>query len=70
MAEVKPKVLALANKIAAGITGGIIKVTSKDPEYKILEPVTSDEEAEVALCLEIRKPVRIEEVANKAKPCG
>ena len=67
MAEVKPKVLALANKIAAGITGGLVKVTPADPEYRILEPVTSDEEAEVALCLEIRKPMKLEEVAKKAK---
>ena len=67
MAEVKPKVLALANKIAAGITGGIVKVTPKDPEYRILAPVTSEEEAEVALCLDIHKPVRAEDVARKAK---
>ena len=37
---VKKKVLELANKIAAGITGGIVKVKPTDPEYRILEPVT------------------------------
>jgi len=64
---VKKKVLQLANKIAAGITGGIIKVKETDPEYRILEPVTSDEEAEIALYLEIRKPKTVNEVA---KLCG
>lgn len=59
----KEKVLELANKIAAGITGGIIKVKETDPEYRILEPVTTDEMAEVALCLEIRKPKKIKEIA-------
>jgi NADPH-dependent glutamate synthase beta subunit-like oxidoreductase/Fe-S-cluster-containing hydrogenase component 2 len=60
---VKQKVLQLANKIAAGITGGLVKVKPTDPEYRILEPVTTDEMAEVALHLEIRKPKSVEEVA-------
>ena len=64
---VKPKVLELANKIAAGITGGLIKVKPTDPEYKILEPVTTDEMAEIALHLEIRKPKSVAEVAAS---CG
>ena len=38
---VKKKVLELANKIGAGITGGLMKVKPTDPEYKILEPVAS-----------------------------
>jgi NADPH-dependent glutamate synthase beta subunit-like oxidoreductase len=60
---VKRKVLELANKIAAGITGGLIKVKPTDPEYRILEPVTTDEMAEVALKLEIRKPKSVKEIA-------
>lgn len=60
---VKPKVLELANKIASGVTGGLVRVKPTDPEYKILEPVTTDEMAEVALCLEFRKPKSVEEVA-------
>jgi NADPH-dependent glutamate synthase beta subunit-like oxidoreductase len=63
----KEKVLELANKIAAGITGGLVKVKLTDPEYRIMEPVTTDEEAAVALCLEIRKPKRLPEIAAKAK---
>lgn len=64
---VKKNVLALANKINAGLTGGIIKVKPTDPEYRILEPVTTDEMAAVALYLEVRKPKSVEEVAKK---CG
>jgi NADPH-dependent glutamate synthase beta subunit-like oxidoreductase len=64
---VKKKVLELANKIGAGITGGIVKVKPTDPEYRLLEAVTSDEEAEIALHLEIRKPKTAKEVA---KLCG
>ncbi|MGV8983799.1 FAD-dependent oxidoreductase [Clostridium sp.] len=64
---VKKKVLELANKIAAGITGGIIKVKATDPEYRILEPVVTDEMAEVALYLEIRKLKSVQEIAAK---CG
>lgn len=64
---VKKKVLELANKIAAGITGGIVKVKPTDPEYRILEPVVTDEMAEVALCLEIRK---LESAETVAKRCG
>lgn len=63
----KPKVLELANKINAGITGGIVKVKPTDPEYRILEPVVTDEMAEIALCLEIRKPKSVKEIATK---CG
>lgn len=61
---VKKKVLELANKIAAGITGGIIKVKPTDAEYRILEPVVTDEMAEIALKLEIRKPKPLKEIAG------
>ncbi|MBU3191379.1 FAD-dependent oxidoreductase [Clostridium bowmanii] len=64
---VKKKVLELANKIAAGITGGIIKVKATDPEYRILEPVVTDEMAEIALYLEVRKLKTVQETAAK---CG
>lgn len=63
---VKKKVLELANKIAAGVTGGVVKVKATDPEYRILEPVTTDEMAEIALCLEIRKPMSLGEIAKKS----
>ncbi|BCN31798.1 pyridine nucleotide-disulfide oxidoreductase [Anaeromicropila herbilytica] len=40
-----------------------MKVKFADPEYRILEPVTTDEMAEIALKLEIRKPKKIKDVA-------
>ncbi|MBU3110039.1 FAD-dependent oxidoreductase [Clostridium lacusfryxellense] len=61
---VKKKVLELANKINAGITSGIVKVKPTDPEYRILEPVVTDEMAEIALKLEIRKPKSVKEIAT------
>lgn len=64
---VKKKVLEMANKIAAGITGGLVKVKPEDPEYRIFEPLVTDEMAEVALCLEIRKPKTVEQVAAKCR---
>ncbi|MFA9377687.1 MAG: FAD-dependent oxidoreductase [Lachnotalea sp.] len=64
---VKKNVLKLANKIGDGITGGLVKVKPTDPEYRLLDAVTSDEEAKIALYLEIRKPKTVKEVA---KLCG
>jgi NADPH-dependent glutamate synthase beta chain and related oxidoreductases len=64
---VKQKVLDLANKINSGITGGIIKVKPTDPEYRILEPVVTNEMAEIALKLEIEKPKSVKEIAALCK---
>lgn len=61
---VKKKVLELANKISSGITGGLVKVKPTDPEYRTLDTVVTDEMAEVALHLEIRKPKSVEEIAR------
>jgi NADPH-dependent glutamate synthase beta subunit-like oxidoreductase/Na+-translocating ferredoxin:NAD+ oxidoreductase RNF subunit RnfB len=61
------KVLELANKISKKKMGSKNGLTVKDPEYKILEPVVTDEMAEVALHLEFRQPLSAEEVAAK---CG
>ena len=61
------KVLELANKISKKKMGSKNGLTMKDPEYKILEPVVTDEMAEVALHLEFRQPLSAEEVASR---CG
>ena len=63
----KEKILALANKISRKKMGSKNGITEKDPEYKILEPVVTDEMAEVAIQLEFRQPLTAEEVAVK---CG
>jgi NADPH-dependent glutamate synthase beta subunit-like oxidoreductase len=64
---VKKKVLELANKIGAGLTGGVVKVKPTDPEYRMLATVTTDEMAEVALHLEIRKPKSLDAIAAECK---
>ncbi|NCB64201.1 MAG: FAD-dependent oxidoreductase, partial [Clostridia bacterium] len=61
---VKLKVLEFANKVSNKKPGSKNVFTEKDPEYKILEPVVTDEMAEVALCLDFRVPKSAEEVAG------
>ncbi|HVN70523.1 MAG TPA: FAD-dependent oxidoreductase, partial [Desulfomonilia bacterium] len=61
---VKEKVLDLANKISRVKRGSRSEIRPEDPEYKILEPVVTEEMAEVALCLELRKPMSAEEIAH------
>ncbi len=43
------------------------KVTVDDPEYFGLNAVLSDEMAEVALCMKVRKPITLEQLAKKSK---
>lgn len=64
---VKEKVLDLANKISRTKRGSKSEIKPEDPEYRILEPVVTEEMAEAALCLELRKPKSAEEVASE---CG
>ncbi len=60
---VKEKVLEFANKVSRKKMGSKAGIQATDPEYRILEPVVTEEMAEVALCLEMRKPQSAEEVA-------
>lgn len=64
---VKEKVLDLANQISKKKRGSKNEIKSTDPEYMILEPVVTEEMAEVALCMEMRKKVTAKELAPK---CG
>ncbi len=64
---VKYKVLEFANKVSRKKMGSKGAVQPDDPEYRILEPVVSDEMAEVALALEMRRPQSAAEVAAR---CG
>ncbi|SHJ13482.1 NADPH-dependent glutamate synthase beta chain [Clostridium cavendishii DSM 21758] len=59
----KERVLELANKISKTKRGSKSEITENHPEYKVLEPVVTEEMAEVALCLEFRKPQSAEEIA-------
>ena len=62
----RPKILALANKITLEARTGIPNVPS-DPEYRILNEVVTDEQAEVALACKVRQALTLEEIAKK---CG
>ncbi len=62
----RPIILRLATKISLEsktYTG----ITPNDPEYKILDPVVTDDMAEVALCLKVRKPQPLAEVMKHSK---
>jgi len=61
---VKEKVLDLANKISRVKRGSKNEITPDRPEYKILEPIVSEEMAEVGLCLELRVHKSAAEVAT------
>ncbi len=60
---VKEKVLDLANKISRVKRGSKGEITPDRPEYKILEPIVTDEMAEAGLCLELRIRKNADEVA-------
>ncbi len=60
---VKEKVLDLANHISNKKRGSKNEIKATDPEYMILEPVVTEEMAEVVLCMEIRKKVTAKDVA-------
>ncbi len=61
------KVLDLANKISRTKRGTKSEIKPEHPEYKILQPVVTDEMADVGLCLELRSPKSAEEIS---KLCG
>ncbi len=64
--ETRKKILKLANKISMESKSGFAhKVT--DPEYRILDPVVTDDMADVAMGLKLRTPRTAKEVAEK---CG
>jgi ferredoxin len=60
---VKEKVLDYANKISRTKRGAKDEVKPEYPEYRILEPVVTEEMAEVGLCLGLREPRSAEEIA-------
>ncbi len=62
----RSSILKLATKISLEC-GTYTGVTPNDPEYKILDPVITDEMAEIAMGLKVRKYVSAEQVAKKVK---
>lgn len=69
MAEQRELILKLGKKITDRIPYklGMEKLTVDDPEYWGLASVVTDEMAEVALCMDVRKPVTLPELAKKTK---
>jgi NADPH-dependent glutamate synthase beta subunit-like oxidoreductase/formate hydrogenlyase subunit 6/NADH:ubiquinone oxidoreductase subunit I len=63
----KERVLDLANHIGGKKRGSKGEIKATDPEYMILEPVVTDEMAEVALHMELRKKTT---AAGLAAKCG
>ena len=66
MAELRPKIVKLA-KMVGGIAGTLNKIDADAPEYYALDCVVSDEQADVALTMGLRKPRTCEYVSKK---CG
>lgn len=66
MANLRPKIVKLA-KMVGGIAGAMNKIDAESPEYMALNCVVSDEQADVALTLGLRKPRTAEYAAKK---CG
>ena len=62
----RKKIVQLAHMVG-GITGVINKIDENAPEYYSLECCVSDEQADVALVMGLRKPRTIEYIAKKAK---
>ncbi|MEX1376197.1 MAG: FAD-dependent oxidoreductase [Eubacteriales bacterium] len=63
--QVKPKVLALANHIGRKKPGAKDEYDYEAPEYLILEPVVTDEMAEVCMTMAIREKVTAETVSQR-----
>lgn len=63
----REKILDLANKISRTKRGSKTEIKPEYPEYQILDPIVTDEMADVALQVEFRKPQTAEEIAER---CG
>ena len=59
----REKILELANHISRKKMGSKSGITYQDPEYLILEPVVTDEMADIVLHMEIRKKTTADQLA-------
>lgn len=64
--ELRKKIVKLA-KMIGGLTGMINKIDENAPEYYSLAGCVTDEQADVALAIELRKPKTAEEISKR---CG
>lgn len=62
----RPNILKLASKVSLeGLT--YTGVTYNDPEYKILEPIVSDDMCEVMMHMRLEVPRTAEDIAKRCK---
>ncbi len=66
MAELRKKIVKLA-KMIGGLTGMVNKIDENAPEYYSLACCVTDDQADVALAMELRKPKNLETIAKR---CG
>ena len=62
MAEVRENIIKLGQKITDRIG---VKVSEKEPEYWGLDAVLTDEMADIALKMDVRKPVTLDQMVKK-----
>ena len=62
--EFRPLILKLGQKITDRLGR---KITPDDPEYWGLACIVTDEMAEVALKMDVRKPMTLEQIAKKTR---
>ncbi len=60
----RTNLIAFVNKVSGTKVGSKRGVGTDDPRFKLLEPVVSEEMAEVAMCLEYRTHMSVEQVAE------
>ncbi|BCJ99175.1 FAD-dependent oxidoreductase [Anaerocolumna chitinilytica] len=65
MSELRPKIVKLA-KMVGGIAGAMNKIDENTPEYYSLNCVVTDEMADIAMIIGLRKPRTFEYVLNRS----
>ncbi|WP_439100016.1 FAD-dependent oxidoreductase [Clostridium boliviensis] len=65
MSELRPKIVKLA-KMVGGIAGVMNKIDENSPEYYSLDCVVTDDMADIAMIIGLRKPRTLEYVAKRS----
>ncbi|SEW26644.1 FAD-dependent oxidoreductase [[Clostridium] fimetarium] len=65
MSELRPKIVKLA-KMVGGIAGAMTKIDGNAPEYYSLDCVVTDDMADIAMIIGLRKPRTVEYIAKRS----
>ena len=57
----------LARRITDRIPAKVKKLSQTDPEYECLNEILNDEQCDLCLCFEVRKPLSFEEVVSEVE---